>query len=74
MIDPTQPFTSDDIRGWMPLEYLMERLDLSQDKLYALLSLPEDLPPGTALRDLVSQIQGFGVQRVRDVVAAHQGQ
>jgi len=71
MIDPTQPFTSGDIRGWMPLEYLMERMDLGQDELYALLGLPADTPPSTPLKDLESIVE---VSEVRWIIAEHLGE
>jgi hypothetical protein len=71
MIDPTVPLTSADIRGWMPLEYLIERLDLSQDELYTMLGLPAQTPPGTPLKDLEDVIE---VGEVREIVAAHLGE
>ena len=58
MVDPTQPLTSADIRGWMPLSYLMERLDLSQAQLYEMLGLTADIPPETPLKDLVKKKLG----------------
>jgi len=71
MIDPTQPLTSADIRGWMPLEYLMEQLDLSQDQLYDLLGLPSSTPPSTPLKDLEDVIE---VSEVRDILAEYLGE
>jgi hypothetical protein len=71
MIDPTQPLTSGDIRGWMPLEYLMERLDLSQDELYAMLGLSANISPATPLKDLESIIE---VSEVRGIIAEHLGE
>jgi len=73
MIDPTQPLTSGDIRGWMPLEYLMEQMDLSQDELYAMLGLPPDTPPPTPLKDLESIIE-VKVSEVRRIIAEHLGE
>ena len=71
MIDPTQPLASADIRGWMPLEYLMERLDLSQNQLYDLLGLPASTPPSTPLKDLEDVIE---VSEVRAILAEHLGE
>lgn len=71
MIDPTRPLTSADIRGWMPLEYLMERLDLAQEQLYDLLGLPASTPPSTPLKDLEDVIE---VSEVRAILAEHLGE
>jgi len=71
MIDPTQPLSSADIRGWMPLAYLMERLDLSQDQLYDLLGLPSNTAPSTPLKDLEEVIE---VSEVRAILAEHLGE
>jgi hypothetical protein len=71
MIDPTAPLTSADIRGWMTLEYLVERLDLSQQALYDLLGLPASVPPSTPLKDLEDVIE---VSTVRALVAGYLGE
>lgn len=71
MVDPTQPLTSADIRGWMPLSYLMERLDLSQAQLYEMLGLTADIPPETPLKDLEDTIE---VSEVREVLAIYLGE
>jgi hypothetical protein len=71
MVDPTQPLTSADIRGWMPLSYLMEQLDLTQAQLYEMLGLPADIPPETPLKDLEDIIE---VSEVRDILAAYLGE
>jgi hypothetical protein len=71
MIDPTQPLSSADIRGWMPLEYLMEQLDLSQDQLYDLLGLPSSTPTSTPLKDLEDVIE---VSEVRAILAEYLGE
>jgi hypothetical protein len=71
MIDPTVPLTSADIKGWMPLEYLMERLDLSQGELYEMLGLPANTPPGTPLKEMEDILE---VSEVRAIIAVHLGE
>jgi hypothetical protein len=71
MVDPTQALSSADIRGWMPLSYLMEQLDLPQVQLYEMLDLPADIPPGTPLKDLEEVIE---VSEVREIVAVYLGE
>ena len=71
MIDPTEPLTSADIKGWMPLEYLVERLDLTQQELYALLGLPINTSPGTPLKDMEDILE---VSEVRAIIAEHLGE
>jgi hypothetical protein len=71
MVDPTRPLTSADIRGWMPLTYLMERLDLTQAELCELLGLPPDTAPETPLKDLEEVIE---VSEVREILAVYLGE
>jgi hypothetical protein len=68
MVDPTQPFTSAEIRGWMPLSYLADRLDLTQAELSELLDLPPGTAPETALKDLEEVIE---VSEVREILAVY---
>ncbi len=71
MVDPTQPLTSADIRGWMPLSYLMEQLDLTQAELHELLGLPPNTAEETALKDLEEVIE---VSEVREILAIYLGE
>ncbi len=70
MVDPTKPLTDADIRGWMPLEYLAENMDLSHEELCALLGLPTGTPPQTLLKDLEDTIE---VSEAREIVAGYLG-
>jgi hypothetical protein len=71
MVDPTQPLSSADIRGWMPLSYLVERLGLTPDELSELLGLPPDVAPETPLKDLEEVIE---VSEVREILAIYLGE
>ena len=71
MIDPTRPLTSADIRGWMPLEYLSEKLDTPHNALCDILDIPSSTPPHTPLKDLEDVIE---VSEVRTLVAEYLGE
>ena len=40
MLDPNKPLTSDDIRGWMPLEFVSENYGIAPETLLEMLGLP----------------------------------
>jgi len=71
MIDPAQPLSSADIRGWMPLDYLSERLGISHETLYHQLGIPNSTPPQTPLKELEDVIE---VSEVRAVIAEYLGE
>lgn len=71
MVDVENLQSGDDIRGWMTLRQVAEGLGIPQADLYKLLSLPEDIPSETALKDLEGIVEGFEVSLVREVVDAH---
>jgi hypothetical protein len=60
------------IKGRMTLQEVSDQCGVPLETIYAELGLSQDVAPGTILRDLAGQIEGFEVQRVREVVAAHQ--
>jgi len=71
MIDPDQPLTSADIKGWMPLEYVSDGLGIAPETLYQLLGIPEGTPLGTPLKDLEEVIE---VSEVRTIIGAYLGE
>jgi hypothetical protein len=58
----------------MTLDEVSEQCGVPLETLLEGLGLPGNTSPHTALRDLVSQVDGFEVQQVRDVVTSLQAQ
>lgn len=61
-----------DIKGWMTLQQVMDGLPVPATDLYALMAIPADIPPGTALKDLEALVPGFEVSVLRERVAVWQ--
>jgi hypothetical protein len=57
MLDPNQPLTSADIKGWMPLEFVAESYGIAPETLLELLGLPASTPLFTPLKDLEEMIE-----------------
>ena len=71
LVDVNNLTTTDDIRGWMTLQQVADGFSLEVIDLYALLQLPADLPPETALKDLEGIIPNFEVTTVREALASY---
>ena len=65
--------TPADLKGWMTLQQVMDGLNISQQELYALASIPASVPPTTALKDLEPLVPGFEVSALRDALEAKLG-
>ena len=65
--------TPADLKGWMTLQQVMDGLNISQQELYALASIPASVPPTTALKDLEPLVPGFEVSTLRDALTARLG-
>ncbi len=65
--------TPADIKGWMTLQQVMDGLNISQQDLYALASIPANVPLTTALKDLEPLVPGFEVSTLRDALTARRG-
>ncbi len=61
-----------DLKGWMTLQQVMDGVDIAQPELYALMAIPADIPPATALKDLEPIVPGFEVSVLRERLAAWQ--
>ncbi len=62
--------TPTDLKGWMTLQDVMNGLGISQTDLYAAGNIPSTIPPTTALNKLETQVPGFSVTTLRDVLTA----
>jgi hypothetical protein len=71
-LPPGQTLPAADIKGRMTLQEVSEQCAIPLDVLYAELGLPDGLSPNTVLRDVGSQVAGFEVSAVRDIVATYQ--
>ncbi len=65
--------TPADIKGWMTLQQVMDGLNIAQEELYALASIPASVSPTTALKDLEPLVPGFEVSTLRDALTARLG-
>jgi len=61
-----------DIKGWMTLQQVMDGASIPAADLYALMAIPADIPPGTALKDLEALVSDFEVSVLRERLAAWQ--
>ena len=64
-----QSLAPEDLKGWMTLEQVMDGFSISQAELYALMNIPLDVPPSTALKDLEPLVEGFEVSLLRERLA-----
>jgi hypothetical protein len=65
---------SDEVRGWMTLQQIADGFGLGIEELYALLGLPTDLPPESALKELEGLIPDFETSSVRELLAVYLGE
>ena len=63
---PAGQLAPDDIKGRMTLREVSEGIGIDLAALLQAASLPADLSPDLALKDIVSQVEGFEVQTIRD--------
>ena len=61
-----QSLAPEDLKGWMTLQQVMDGLGIAQADLYALMNIPADVPPSTALKDLEAIVEGFEVSLLRE--------
>jgi hypothetical protein len=59
-----------DIKGWMTLQQVMDGLQISKEELYAVGSIPLDIPADTALKDLEGVVPDFEISTLREKLAA----
>ncbi len=62
-----------DVKGWMTLQQIIDGVPISQAELYALVNIPADVPPSTALKDMEPLVPDFSVTGLRDALTAWQG-
>lgn len=62
--------TSADIKGWMTLQQVMDGLQISKEELYAVGSIPLDIPTETALKELEGAVPDFEISTLREKLAA----
>lgn len=67
-----EQLTPADLKGWMTLQQVMDGLTISQTDLYALMAIPAEIPPETALKDLEPLVPDFEIVTLRDKLAAWQ--
>ncbi|MBP7694819.1 MAG: hypothetical protein KA764_23045 [Anaerolineales bacterium] len=67
-----EQLTPADLKGWMTLQQVMDGVAISQADLYALMAIPADIAPTTALKDLEPIVPGFEVSLLRERLAAWQ--
>jgi hypothetical protein len=61
-----------DIKGWMTLQQVIDGTGVPPAELYALVNIPPDVPPATALKDLEGIVPGFEITVLRDALTARQ--
>ncbi len=61
-----------DIKGWMTLQQVMDGVRIPKEELYAVGSIPLDVPTSTALKDLEPLVPDFSVTALREAVAGLQ--
>lgn len=66
MFDTQNLTAGEDVRGWMTLEQLSQGFAIPLDELYAILAIPVEVEPNTALKDLEKVLPDFEVSVVRD--------
>jgi hypothetical protein len=59
-----------DIKGWMTLQQVIDGVHITREELYALVSIPADMPTTTALKDLEALVPGFETSTLRDALTA----
>jgi hypothetical protein len=62
--------TPADVKGWMTLQQVMDGIGIAQAELYPLASIPMEVPPSTALKDLEPLVPDFSVTTLRDKLTA----
>lgn len=73
LVDVENLTSTEDIRGWMTLQQVADGFGLDVAELYELLSIPEQTPPSTALKEMEGVVPDFEVTVVRDLLTAHLG-
>ena len=73
-LPPGQILPAAQIKGRMTLGEVSEQCDVPLERLIDELGIPANTSANLVLRDLVAQIEGFEVSRVREVVAALQAE
>ena len=63
--------TPDTIKGWMTLQQVADGMNLPVDIIYELASLPTDITPNTALKDIEGLIDGFEISTLREGLTAY---
>jgi hypothetical protein len=61
-----------DIKGWMTIQQVIDGTGVPQAELYALVNIPADVPPSTALKDLEGIVPGFELTVLRDALTTRQ--
>lgn len=62
--------TPGDVKGWMTLEQISAGIPIPLPDLYALMEIPAEIPPDTALKELEAMVQDFAVSTLRTRLAA----
>ena len=65
-----ESLTPADVKGWMTLQQVSDGIPIPRETLYALMEIPADIPPETALKDLEPVVPGFEVSTLRDRLTA----
>jgi hypothetical protein len=66
MFDAQNLTSGEDVRGWMTLEQLSQGFAIPLEELYAMLAIPVEVEPNTALKDLEKIMPDFEVSMVRE--------
>jgi len=65
--------TPAEVKGWMTLEQISAGIPIPLPDLYALMDIPADIPPNTALKELEAMVPDFAVSTLRTRLAAWLG-
>jgi hypothetical protein len=61
---------TNDIKGWMTIQQVIDGFAIDRAEFYKRLSIPESIPAETAMKDLEALVPGFETSVAREVVKA----
>lgn len=71
MIDVNSLTSTQDIKGWMTIQQISTGFDIDLPTLYAVIGLPAEIAPETAMKDLEKIVPGFETSLVREKLAEY---
>lgn len=63
--------TSEEIKGWMTLQQVIDGVGVEQADLYRLMGIPPEIAASTALKELEGVVPGFEVTVLRERLSAY---